>query len=328
MKNRSAKVQSREAVRIAVVGVGHLGRHHARIAARLPGARCVGVYDHHAGRAEEVAGEFGLRVLSGPEAVAEEAEAVVLATPTSTHARLAIFYLERGLDVLVEKPMAASLEEADAMLAAGRAGRRVIAVGHVERHNPAIEVARRAAPHPTFVEVHRLGVFTRRSLDVDVVLDLMIHDLQIARVLAGSPAVEIRAAGTPVLTPLIDIANARIVFESGMVANLTASRVSSEKIRKLRLFAPSVSVTVDMQAQTVTGRRVEGEGDRAELVPFAIPVDAAEPLAREQADFLRAVQERGNALVPGEEGREALALAHRVLASIAEFRRAVEGVPV
>ncbi|MGH9365783.1 MAG: Gfo/Idh/MocA family protein, partial [Thermoanaerobaculia bacterium] len=318
-------VQDTEPVRIAVVGVGHLGRHHARVASHLPGARCVGVHDHHAGRADEVARAFGLRVLPGAEAVADEADAVILATPTVTHARLAVFYLERGLDVLVEKPMAATVEEADAILAAGRAGRRVVAVGHVERHNPAIEAARAAVLHPTFVEVHRLGVFTRRSLDVDVVLDLMIHDLQIARVLAGSPPVEVRAAGTPVLTRLIDIANARIAFESGMVANLTASRVSSEKVRKLRLFAPSVSVTVDMQAQTVTARRVEGEGDRAQICPVAIPVDVAEPLVREQADFLRAVRGRGNALVPGEEGREALALAHRVLAAISVFRRAVEG---
>ena len=175
-----------EPVRIAVVGVGHLGRQHARVAAQLPGAACVGVHDHHLGRAEEVAREFGLKVLANPEAVAQAADAVILATPTVTHAELAVFYLEQGLDVLVEKPLAATLEEADALLAAARTEGRIVAVGHVERHNPAIEAAMALLPRPAFLEVHRLGVFTSRSLDVDVVLDLMIHDLQIARTLAGA----------------------------------------------------------------------------------------------------------------------------------------------
>jgi predicted dehydrogenase len=313
-------------IRIAVVGVGHLGRHHARVAAELPGATCVGVLDHHAGRADEVAGEFGLRVLASPDAVASEADAVILATPTVTHAELALFYLERGLDVLVEKPFAATLEEADAVLAAARAAGRIVAVGHVERHNPAIEAAMALVPRPAFLEAHRLGVFTTRSLDVDVVLDLMIHDLQIAQALAGGPAVEVRAAGTPVLTPLIDIANARIAFAGGMVANLTASRVSAEKVRKLRLFAPSISVSVDMQAQTVRARRVEREVAEPEIRPVAITVEKAEPLVREQTDFVRSVRSRAAPLVSGQEGREALALASRVLAAIGEFRRAAEGV--
>lgn len=315
-------------VRIAVVGVGHLGRHHARVAAQLPGAICAGVLDHHAGRADEVAGEFGLRVLASPEVVASEADAVILATPTAAHAELALFYLERGLDVLVEKPLAATLEEADAVLAAARAAGRIVAVGHVERHNPAIEAAMALVPRPAFLEVHRLGVFTARSLDVDVVLDLMIHDLQIARALAAGPAIEVRAAGTPVLTPLIDIANARIAFEGGMVANLTASRVSAEKVRKLRLFAPSISVSVDMQAQTVRARRVEREAPQPEIRPVSIAVERAEPLVREQADFVRSVRSRTAPLVSGDEGREALALASRVLAAIGEFRRAAEGVMV
>jgi predicted dehydrogenase len=313
-------------VRIAVVGVGHLGRHHARVAAQLPGAACVGVLDHHAGRADEVAGEFGLRVLTSPEAVAGEAAAVILATPTVTHAELALFYLGRGLDVLVEKPIAATLDEADSILAAARRAGRIVAVGHVERHNPAIEAAMALVPRPSFVEVHRLGVFTTRSLDVDVVLDLMIHDLQIARALAGGPAVEVRAAGTPVLTPLIDIANARIAFEGGMVANLTASRVSAEKVRKLRLFAPSISVSVDMQAQTVRARRVERQAPQPEIRPVSIVVERAEPLVREQADFVRAVHSRTAPLVSGDEGREALALGRSVLAAIGEFRRAARGV--
>jgi len=306
--------------------VGHLGRHHARVAAGLPGAICVGVLDHHAGRAQEVAGEFGLRVLESPEEAAREADAVILATPTVSHAELALFYLERGLDVLVEKPLAATVGEADAVLAAARASERIVAVGHVERHNPAVEAALALIPRPAFLEVHRLGVFTARSLDIDVVLDLMIHDLQIARALAGGPAVEVRAAGTPVLTPLIDIANARIAFAGGMVANLTASRVSAEKVRKLRLFAPSISVSVDMQAQTVTARRVERGAPQPEIRPISVAVERQEPLVREQADFARSVRGRTAPLVSGDEGREALALASRVLAAIGEFRRAAEGV--
>ena len=313
-------------VRIAVVGVGHLGRHHARIAAQLAGARCVGVYDHHAGRGEQVAREFGLRALPDPEAVAAEADAVVLATPTATHADLALFYLERGLHVLVEKPLAATVAEADLVLAKARAAGRLVGVGHVERHNPAVAAALAAVPHPRFVEVHRLSVFTARSLDVDVVLDLMIHDLQIVRALAGGPAVEVRAAGTPVVTPLIDIANARVVFEGGLVANLTASRVSAERVRRLRLFAPSLTVSVDMQTQEARAFRVENAGDRSEIRPFEIAVERAEPLAREQSDFVQAIRERRAPLVTGEEGREALVLAHRVLDAIEEYRRAAQGV--
>ena len=298
------------------------------MASQLPGAWCVGVYDHHRGRGEEVAREFGLTALPDPEAVAAEAEAVVLATPTTTHAELAIFYLDRGLDVLVEKPLAATVAEADAILTKARAAGLLVGVGHVERHNPAVEAALAAVPRPRFVEVHRLGVFTARSLDIDVVLDLMIHDLQIARALAGGPAVEIRAAGTPVVTALIDIANARIAFEGGLVANLTASRVSSEKVRKLRLFAPSLSVSVDMQAQTARAYRVEKTGQRPEILPFDLAVERAEPLVREQADFVRAVRERTAPLVSGEQGREALVLAHQVLDAIEQYRHAVESVTV
>ena len=316
-------------IRLAVVGVGHLGRHHARVASTLPGARCVGVHDHHAGRSEAVAGEFGLAVLPDAERVAEAADAVVLATPTVTHAELALFYLSRGLDVLVEKPIAATLGDADAVLAKARSTGRLVAVGHVERHNPAVEAAMAAIPRPRFLEIQRLGTFTARSLDVDVVLDLMVHDLQIARALAGGPVREVRAIGTPVVTPLIDLANARIAFEGGLVANVTASRVSAEKVRKLRLFAPSLYVSVDMQAQTAKALRVEpgGAGGPA-IQPFELPVIPAEPLVREQADFVRAIRERKPALVTGEEGREALALAHRVLAAVEEHRRTSEGVTV
>jgi predicted dehydrogenase len=315
-------------VRLAVVGVGHLGRHHARVAASQAGFRVVGVHDHHPGRAAEVAGEFSLPVLAGLDEVAGEAEAVVVATPTVTHAEVSRFFLDRGLHVLVEKPMTASLAEADDLVARARKAGRVLQVGHVERYNPAIEAALSLVVSPRFIEVHRLGIFTARSLDVDVVLDLMIHDLQIVSAFVGRPVREIRAAGVPVLTPKLDIANARLEFDGGCVANITASRVSAEKVRKCRLFAPSIYVSVDMQAQSVSAVRLVREGGGAEMHPVPVPVSREEPLARELADFRRAVVEGTRPLVSGEDGRDALALAERVVAAVEMHRAALEEAPV
>ena len=312
-------------VRLAVVGVGHLGRQHARVAASLPGVKLVGIHDHNSDRVSEVAREFGLRILPNLEAVAQEAEAAIVATPTSSHAEISTFLLERGLDVLVEKPITASLREADGLLALARAKGRIVQVGHVERYNPAVEAALSVVRAPLFIEVHRLGVFTRRSLDVDVVLDLMIHDLQIVQALAGGKAVEIRAAGLPVLTPRLDIANARIAFEGGCVANLTASRVSAKKVRKLRVFAHALYVSVDMQSRTVKTFRISREKGEPEIVPAELSVAAEEPLAREIADFARASRLRQPPLVPGEAGRDALALAQDVLEAVERHRLSTEG---
>jgi predicted dehydrogenase len=315
-------------VRLAVVGVGHLGRHHARVASSLAGLRVVGVHDHHPGRAEEIAREFSLRVLSNFEQIAEEAEAVVVATPTVTHAEIAGFFLDRGLHVLVEKPIAADLAHAEDLVQRARRAGRVLQVGHVERYNPAIEAALTLVAAPRFIEVHRLGVFTLRSLDVDVVLDLMIHDLQIVSALVGRPVREVRAAGVPVLTPKLDIANARLAFEGGCVANLTASRVSAEKVRKCRVFAPSIYVSVDMQAQSVSAFRLRRESGRPEILPVPVAVSREEPLSRELADFRRAVAEGSRPLVSGEDGRDALALAERVLDAVETHRSTLEEAPV
>jgi predicted dehydrogenase len=315
-------------VRLAVVGVGYLGRHHARVATSLAGVRVVGICDHHPGRAAEIAREFSLPILPDLEAVAAEAEAVIVATPTVTHAEIAGFFLDRGLHVLVEKPIAATVAEADDLLGRARRAARVLQVGHVERYNPAIEAALRLSESPRFVEVHRLGVFTTRSLDVDVVLDLMIHDLQIVSTLVGRPVREIRAAGVPVLTGKLDIANARLAFEGGCVANLTASRVSAEKVRKCRVFAPSIYVSVDMQAQSVSAYRLAWESGHAEIVPVPVPVSREEPLARELADFRRAVAEGGRPIVSGEDGRDALALAESVVEAVEEHRATLEETSV
>ncbi len=315
-------------LRLAVVGVGHLGRHHARLASSLAGFQVVGVQDHHPGRAAEVAGEFSLPVLADFDEVARQAEAVVVATPTVSHAEVSRFFLDRGLHVLVEKPMTASLIEADDLVARARKAERVLQVGHVERYNPAIQAALSLVESPRFIEVHRLGVFTARSLDVDVVLDLMIHDLQIVSAFVGRPVREVRAAGVPVLTPKLDIANARLEFDGGCVANLTASRVSTEKVRKCRVFAPSMYVSIDMQAQSVSAVRLVREGGRAEMHPVPVPVSREEPLARELADFRRAVVDGTRPLVSGEDGRDALALAERVVAAVESHRAALEEAPV
>ncbi|MEP6993797.1 MAG: Gfo/Idh/MocA family oxidoreductase [Acidobacteriota bacterium] len=313
-------------VRLAVVGVGHLGRHHVRVARDLPGVDLIGISDHHDGRAEEAAREGNLRVFPGPAEVAATAQAVVIATPTSSHAELGRFFLESGVDVLMEKPIASSLAEADGLVRLARSRGRILQVGHVERYNPAVEAVLARVHDPLFVEVHRLGVFAPRSLDLDVVRDLMIHDLQIVTELVGRPIREIHAVGIPILTPQLDIAHARIAFEGGCVANLTASRVSSERMRKLRVFAPALYCSADMHARRVEAFRLDrGSGD-PRIVPEALSVEDADPLSRELSDFLRAVRTRGEPLVTGEVGRDALALAERVIASAEAHRRGVQAV--
>jgi len=309
------------ALRIAVVGVGHLGRLHTRVASALPGATLVGVHDHHEGRAEEVARESGLAVLSGPEDVARSAQAVIIATPTSTHAELGRFFLERGLDVLVEKPIAASPAEARSLVQLARSRGRVLQVGHVERYNPAVQAVLARATDPVFIEGHRLAAFTPRGLDVDVVRDLMIHDLQIVSDLVRRPVREIRAAGVPTLTAQVDIASARVVFAGGCVANLTASRVSFERVRKLRVFSRGLYCSIDMDARTVEAHGLEHGPEGPRIVPVDVGVVPGDPLARELADFVGAVRERRDPLVTGEAGLGALELAEQVLAAIDEHRR-------
>ena len=309
-------------VRLAIVGVGHLGRHHARVAAGLPGVELAGVHDHHEGRAEQVAREHGLRVLSEPDDAAEAADAVVIATPTSTHAELAAAFLSRGLDVLVEKPIAATVADADAMVALARERGRILAVGHVERHNPAVGAALSTVRDPLFVEAHRLGVFTTRGLDVDVVLDLMIHDLQLVSSWIGRPVREIRASGMPVVTPRLDIAQARVEFEGGCVANLTASRVSAERLRRLRVFGGETYCSVDMDARTISASRLSRDGGSPRIMPLDVPVPEGDSLALELSDFVAAVRERREPLVNGEAGRDALRLALRVGDAVEEHRRA------
>ncbi len=305
-------------IRVAVVGVGDFGRHHARIYAGLEEAELVGVYDTDRGRAEAVAREFGTTARAGLDAVVERAEAVSLAVPTVDHAQVGCRLLEQGCDLLVEKPMAASLGEADALVAAANRHKRVLQVGHVERFNPAVTASEKVLGRPLFFEVHRLGVFSQRSLDIDVVYDIMIHDLDILLAMVDAPVADLKAVGIPVVTGKVDIAHARLEFATGAVANVTASRISTERVRKLRFFQEGEYVSLDFARRDALRIRVVGAGAEPHFDFEKLPAVAEEPLAAELRAFLQAVRERARPRVDGEAGRRALELADRVMAAIRE----------
>ena len=300
-------------LRLAVVGVGHLGRHHARLLSSMEGVQLSAVVDIVEARAREVAAAHSTSALTDFRALLGKIDAVVVAVPTAIHADLAVPFLERGTPVLVEKPMSRSLEDADRMRAAAVRGGAMLAVGHTERHNPAVRAALRLAAAPRFIEVHRLSAFPDRSLDTDVVFDLMIHDLDVVLALVGSEVVSIEAVGVPVLTPKYDIANVRLRFASGCIANITASRISRDRVRKIRFFQPDLYVSVDYASQEVERWRLLRGGARPEIEGGAVPVERDEPLRLELADFVRAVRDHGEPpLVDGEAGRRALALASAI----------------
>ncbi len=303
-------------LRIAVIGVGHLGRHHARILSTLEGVTLTAVVDKLPERAAEIAASTGSRALTDVAALAHQVDAVdavTVAVPTEQHRDIALPFLERGVSVLVEKPMARSLAEADEMIAAARKSGATLAVGHTERYNPAVAAVLPLVTSPRFIEVHRLGVFPERSLDIDVVFDLMIHDLDVIMAMVRSEVVSVEAVGVPVLTPKYDIANARLRFASGCIANVTASRISKDRVRKIRFFQPDAYLSIDYAAQEVEGwRLVKRDGARPSIEGGPIPVERDEPLKLELADFARAVREHGTPVVDGAAGRRALELATRI----------------
>ena len=302
-----------EGLRVAVVGVGHLGRHHARILSALDGARLVATVDPQLERAEEAAAASGATALRDSRDLFDKVDAVSIAVPTELHHEVAMPFLERGVAVLVEKPMARTLAEADDMIAAARASGATLAVGHTERYNPAVAAVMPMVTSPRFIEVHRLGAFPDRSLDIDVVFDLMIHDLDVILSLVRAPVASIEAVGVPVLTPKFDIANARLRFEGGCIANLTASRISRDRVRKIRFFQPETYISIDYAAQEVEGwRLVRRDGQRPSIEGGALPIQKDEPLRRELADFVRAASTRSQPLVDGDAGRAALELATRI----------------
>ena len=298
---------------MAVIGVGYLGRHHARILATLPGVELVAVVDINRARADEVAGITGTRALGDFRELLGQVDAVTIAVPTELHRDIAIPFLSAGVPVLVEKPMARSVEEADAMIdAAARAG-VPLAVGHTERFNPAIAAARPLIDDPRFIEVHRLGTFPERSLDIDVVFDLMIHDLDVVLSLVKADVASVEAVGVPVLTGRVDIANARLRFANGCIANITASRISRDRVRKVRFFQPAAYVSIDYAEQKVAvWRLVKGEAPQPSVEGGMVGVASEEPLKRELADFVDAITSRRAPLVTGEQGRRALALATQI----------------
>jgi predicted dehydrogenase len=300
-------------LRVAVIGVGHLGKHHARLVAGIDGARLAAVVDPDLERATAAAGGSGARVLADYRELVDEVDAVTVAAPTELHHEIALPFLQRGISVLVEKPMTRTLAEADALIAAAAASGATLAVGHTERYNPAVAAVMPFVTTPRFIEVHRLGVFPDRSLDIDVVFDLMIHDLDIILALVKAEPTSIEAVGVPVLTDKFDIANARLRFSSGCIANVTASRISKERVRKIRFFQPDAYVSIDYAEQEVEGYRLKRrDGQRPEIQGGKLPVTREEPLKRELTDFVRAVIDKRRPLVAGEDGRRALALAQAI----------------
>ena len=294
------------AIRTAVVGVGSFGQQHARVLASLPQAELVAVVDSHAARSAETARRFGGEALSDVAALFGKVDAASLAVPTALHRDLGVALLEAGIDVLVEKPIAGDLASADALLQAAESNGRILQVGHLERFNPAVEAARRAATLPLFFEVHRMSPFSPRSLDVDVVLDLMIHDLDILLSMVDSPLARIEATGIAVLSAKPDIASVRLVFENGCVANLSASRVSVERIRKLRFFQPRQYVSIDYTRRD--GMMYEVSESR-QIGVHRLATEKGEPLARQMKSFLDCVKTRAAPRVSGSDARKALALA-------------------
>jgi predicted dehydrogenase len=330
--------------RLGVIGVGSLGFHHARIGRDLPGAAFAGIFEARTERAAEVAAELGVAAFPSMGALLDEVDGVIIATPTTTHRDVAVAAVERGIHVFIEKPIAPSLEEADEILDAAERGGALVQVGHVERFNTAVVGARPYLDTPLFIESHRLAPFTERGIDVAVVLDLMIHDVDLVGSLVGRPVQEFQAAGAPVLTGSVDIANARITYEGGAVANLTSSRVSLERLRKIRIFQRSGYLSLNLAEGTgeflrlkkdlpalqpgpeaeaaMAGLLARDVGSIIERIPLS--AEPAEPLRREQESFRDAALGRVAPAVTGIEGRSALevalAIEARILRHVADTR--------
>jgi predicted dehydrogenase len=332
------------ALRVGVVGCGSFGRNHARVYRDLhndatQNVEFVGIADSDYARAQTIAREFGTQPFRSPdELIAAGAQAASVAVPTVHHLGVARKLLESGVDVLIEKPLATTLAEADELIALAKRHGRVAQAGHLERFNPAVRATVPLLKHPMFFEVHRLSVFTPRSLDVDVILDLMIHDLDVVLSFVNSPVKEIRAVGLPILSKKVDIANVRMEFESGCVANFTASRVSTERIRKLRFFQPHQYISLDYSRQDVLVLTVDDTNESAAdddpfnpasvaasafpgITPFKPRVEQQEPLRAELSSFLRAVRQRSAPEVTLEDGRRALETATQIVNAIAVHSR-------
>lgn len=301
-------------MRAAVIGVGHLGKHHARLLASLPGVTLSGVVDTNAERAALIAAEHGTGAFGDWRDIPGGIEVAVVSVPTEFHESISLLLLRAGVHTLVEKPLTQTVAEADRLIAAAAEKGVVLAVGHSERFNPAVMAAKPYVKDPRFIEVHRLGTFPDRSLDIDVVFDLMIHDLDLILNLVPSEVAGVEAVGVPVLTPRVDIANVRLRFANGCIANLTASRISREPVRKIRFFQRDSYVSIDTAAREVEmWKLVPQPGAAPKIGGGKLEVPGEEPLKRELEDFIGAVRERRAPEVSGEQGRAALLLATRIV---------------
>jgi len=303
-----------------VIGAGTFGRHHLRILSKSENAELAGVVDLDPARAAAASAEYGCPAYASIGDLAGKIDAAIIAAPTSAHAEIGCALLEQGIDLLVEKPIASDLASAHRLVDAAQRHGRILQIGHLERFNPAVAALKKIVRLPLFFEIHRLSLFSPRSLDVDVVLDLMIHDLDIVLDLAGALPEEIRAAGICILSDKVDIANVRLAFPGGCIANLTASRVSTERVRKLRLFQPHQYISLDYQKQDAVAFTVSGN-QQIGFQPLAVTKE--EPLRLEVEAFLEAVAQRGRPLVTGEDGLRALEVALDILAKIEEHAKVV-----
>jgi predicted dehydrogenase len=306
-------------LRAAVVGVGHLGRFHAEKYAALGGVRLVGVVDRDPARAREVAAALGVAVFADHRALAGAVDCASVAVPTGAHAEVGGDLLGAGIDVLIEKPLASTVAEGAALVRVAAAGGRILQVGHLERFNPALRAAQAVITEPRFLECHRLAPFVERGTDVDVIRDLMIHDLDVIQSFIAAEVETVEAVGVPVLTPRVDIANARLRFANGCIANVTASRVSMKRERMLRIFQPDAYVAIDYDQRRVRiVRRVPSStpGSLPNITAEEHDAGQGDPLRDEIAAFLAAVRERTMPIVSGREGLRALELAERIAASI------------
>jgi predicted dehydrogenase len=312
-------------VRTGVVGVGHLGYHHARLYRAMEGVELVGVCDTNPGRCAEVASEFGVPgCATTADLVARGVQAVSVAVPTVHHRAVASELLEAGVDVLVEKPIASTVADAEAMVALALERDRLLQVGHVERFNGAVIALAERFRNPRFIECHRMSPYPNRGDDVSVVLDLMIHDIDVVLSLVNSPVKSLDAIGVAVFSPQEDIANVRLRFENNCVANLTASRISLERMRKIRIFETDAYVSTDYSEQEVLVYRRKSSEDGAVQSPMelirieSLPVKREEPLALELAAFVSSVRNRTRPVVSGEDGLRALRLAFDIMQFIRE----------
>ena len=306
-------------VRVGVIGTGALGFHHARLYRKLPDAQLVGIYDHHPGRGDQVGRELDTVAFPTLEALLERVEAVSVVVPTRAHAEVGLAVLSRGISALIEKPLADTLESAERLVRAADASGATLQVGHVERFNRAVRAAAPYLEEPRFLQIDRLAPFQPRGTDVAVTLDLMIHDLDLVLELVRADVTDVRATGVPLLTPHVDIANARIEFANGAVANVTASRVSRERTRKLRIFQPTGYFSLDLAQGSGDFYRLRAgwqtmAATRLEQIVEHVRLEApeAEPLSLELESFLRAVRGEEEVVVSGAAGVQALALACRV----------------